>query len=256
MRPAGQAEEGDHPGAPPEPALERQAGVGEGGVQGGGEVAAAVPLDPVELGEEVGQGGDGDDHPAAGADEVAEAGDGGAVVVDVLDHVEGEGGVERLGSRLAGPAGRSGRARPASDRGDRADRAPGGRCRRRWRRSPGFERLQGRPPAAADVDHPTGGMDPKIVPAGPASSGSGRATRGGGRRSGRGRRGSPRPCWRRPGRRTSGRSPPVRRRVEPEARAVRGGVDRSGAPRRGGARPQYRRGGPWFRGRSGGRTRR
>ena len=49
-----------------------------------------MSLDGVELGVEVRQGGDADDHDAPGAGELTQPLDGGAIVVEVLDDVQGQ----------------------------------------------------------------------------------------------------------------------------------------------------------------------
>ncbi len=55
-----------------------------------GKVAAAVPLNFVELGEELGQGRYAHDRDSSRAGQLLELGNGTAIVVDVLDDVQGE----------------------------------------------------------------------------------------------------------------------------------------------------------------------
>ena len=81
---------------------------------------------PVELREELGQGGDADDDDSAGTNEPAEGRQGCLVVVEMLDHVEGQNGVERGSARpWSDRADASGPPRSTADQVDRGVRAPG-----------------------------------------------------------------------------------------------------------------------------------
>ena len=88
------SKERHEPAPPPEELFDRQAGAIERASQVIRLIAAAVALNLVEFREELGQGGNAHDHESTRPDEPAEAGQGGSVIVKVLDHVEGQDGVE------------------------------------------------------------------------------------------------------------------------------------------------------------------
>jgi hypothetical protein len=118
-----------------------------------------VPLDLVEFGPELGQGGHADhDHPARSG-QITQAGDGGPVVVKVLDHVERQHGVERLDP-----------ARQWLGQVELDEFAAGFvQILERPKRDVGPDRLvslrlqpfEHRPPAATGVEDPAAGVDPE-----------------------------------------------------------------------------------------------
>src|SRR5262245_21947635 len=90
------AQKRDQPASPPKDLLEVDAASVENRFQGVGQVAATVSLDLVELAEKIRSRGNADHDDSTRADEAPETLHGGAVVVQVFDHVERQYGVERL----------------------------------------------------------------------------------------------------------------------------------------------------------------
>ena len=87
------ADQGHHPGAPPEDLLEFQVGDLECTLQGVRQVSAAMSLDGIELRKQVGTGRNTHHHVPVRACQVAEPADRRPIVVEMLYHVEGKHGV-------------------------------------------------------------------------------------------------------------------------------------------------------------------
>ena len=89
------AAQGRHePLAPPEDLLQRQAAAVESRAQGFGSIAAPVALNPVKLGVELGKSRHADDDDSSWTRQASQPGHGRAIVVDVLDDIQGQHGVE------------------------------------------------------------------------------------------------------------------------------------------------------------------
>ena len=143
------------PSSPPEDPIQKQTGIGEGRAQGFRQVAPAMALNGVELGEQRGQCRDADDQSAPRTHEHPQPGNRRTIIIEVLDHVQGQHGVTRC-SNLAEGLSQVGLHQASARAVELLERPPGDIHAQNVIAAPlqGFQRDS---PAAAGVENLAGG---------------------------------------------------------------------------------------------------